>query len=83
VLSTCVEEYVNEERRNNNEVNLGEIIKIICAFNRSEIAPISKPLEKLIDEIVSSIQYSLPIPQPQPQPQIKSILKKSSSFDSP
>lgn len=77
IISTCMSEYVKEERRNNSEANLNEIIKIIGAFNRSEIAPISKPLEKLIGEIVNSIQSSLP------QTQIKSILKKSITIESP
>ena len=35
IISTCMSEYVNEERRNNSEANLNEIIKIIGAFNRS------------------------------------------------
>lgn len=77
ILANCLDEYVREERRNHTEANLPEIIKIIGAFNRSEIAPISKPLEHLIAQIVASIQSSLP------QPQLKSILKKSISFDSP
>ncbi len=44
MIANCLEEYTKEERKNNEEVNIGEVLKIIGAFNRSEIAPISKPL---------------------------------------
>ncbi len=70
-----MEEYSKEERRNNSEGNLVEILKIIAAFNRSEIGPISKPLERLIREIVHSIEHSLP--------QARGNIKKSISFSSP
>ena len=53
IISNCLEEYVKEERRNHSVANLIEIVKIIGAFNRSEIAPISNPLEGLVPKKAS------------------------------
>lgn len=67
---------------------------MIQAFNRSEIKAISKPLERLIRDIVDSIRRSLPDKRTEqigtptrmirtPDAQVKSILKKPSEFESP
>ena len=60
ILGHCLEEYVREQRRNNDKVDLGELIKLIAAFNRSEIGKFSRPLEQLIGEIIRTIQVALP-----------------------
>ena len=42
-----------------NKVDVGQIIKLVRAFNRVEIARMSKPLEELIAEMIGLIEETV------------------------
>jgi len=52
ILSNCLRTYVKEEEINDNKIDANQIIKLVQAFNKSEISKMSKPLETLISEII-------------------------------
>lgn len=47
---------MKEEKLMDNKVDVGQIIKLVKAFNKAEISKMSRPLEELIGEIVRLIQ---------------------------
>jgi hypothetical protein len=44
ILSNCLRSYVKDEELMDNKVDVGQIIKLVKAFNKVEISKMSKPL---------------------------------------
>jgi hypothetical protein len=59
ILSSCLRSYVKEEMEVEKKVDVGQIIKLVRAFNRVEIARMSKPLEELIAEMIGLIEETV------------------------
>lgn len=43
----------------NNKIDVGQIIKMVRAFNKTEIGHLSKPLEELVCEMLGLIQVTV------------------------
>ena len=59
VLSNCLREFAREERKEGKHPSNEQILHLIKAFNKSEIGPISKELQQLINSILDSIEETI------------------------
>lgn len=56
ILSNCLRSYVKDEEMRDERVDVGQIIRLVRAFNKVEVGKMSKPLEELIGEMIGVIE---------------------------
>lgn len=54
VLTECLTEYIKEQKKNGKNPNT-KILHLIKAFNRSQVGPLSKDVERLIGKMLNYI----------------------------